>query len=366
MKNLIVNLNERSYPIIIGSGLLAQTGELIEQLNKGKVLLVSNPTVLNLYGDKVLNSLQQAGLNVNVATIPDGEIYKNLQEASNVLDKAVCCGLERDSLIIALGGGVIGDLAGFVASIYMRGIDFIQIPTTLLAQVDSSVGGKVAVNHPCGKNLIGSFHQPRMVLIDIETLLTLDDSEYRSGLAEVVKYGVIYDRGFFAFMENNIDEINTLDNETLQELIYRACTIKADIVNQDEKEMGIRIILNLGHTFGHSLEKLSGYSLRHGEAVAIGSIAACYLSCQMGLMDTGVLENIQKIYKKLNLIPPYPDIDNSQVYEGMLNDKKVCQGDIRMVIPLNIGNYHVLSGVGREAVEEALAHTKVFCGSDYQ
>lgn len=361
MKNLRVDLNERSYPIIIGSGLLEQSGHITRPIVNEKVLLVSNPTVFNLYGDKVLHSLEQAGAKVNIALMPDGEIYKNLEQANQVLDKAVSCRLGRDSLVVALGGGVVGDLAGFVASIYMRGIDFIQIPTTLLAQVDSSVGGKVAVNHPEGKNLIGSFHQPRMVLIDTQTISTLGVAEYRSGLAEVVKYGVIYDRGFFAFMENNIEEINRLDDECLQELIFRACTIKADIVNKDEKETGIRMILNLGHTFGHSLEKLSGYSLRHGEAVALGSIAACYLSCLMGLMNNDTLLKIQRLYKNLNLIPDYPDFQDRLVYEGMLNDKKVWKGDLRMVIPVEIGNYRLLTGVERKLVEKALANTQVFC-----
>lgn len=361
MKDLRVDLNERSYPIIIGSGLLERSGHFTRKVSNGKVLLVSNPTVFNLYGEKVLRSLEQADLKANVALMPDGEMYKNMEEAKHILDKAVSCRLERDSLVIALGGGVVGDLAGFVASIYMRGVDFIQIPTTLLAQVDSSVGGKVAVNHPEGKNLIGSFHQPRMVLIDTETLSTLDGAEYRSGLAEVVKYGVIYDRGFFAFMENNIDEINRLDDECLQELIFRACTIKADIVNKDEKETGIRIILNLGHTFGHSLEKLSRYSLRHGEAVALGSIAACYLSCLMGMMNTDTLVKIQQLYKNLNLVPRYPDFQDNLVYEGMLNDKKVWKGDLRMVIPIEIGNYRLLSGIERSLAEQALADTRFFC-----
>lgn len=363
MKNLHVNLNERSYPIIIGNDLLEKSGHYIGQLGSSQILLVSNPTVLNLYGEKVMTSLKEAGLNVSVAIIPDGETYKNMDEVSGVLDKAVSSQLERNSLVIALGGGVVGDLAGFVASVYMRGIDFIQIPTTLLAQVDSSVGGKVAVNHPGGKNLIGSFHQPRLVLIDIETLFTLDMAEYRSGLAEVVKYGVIYDRGFFGFMENNIEEINRLDKECVQELIYRACTIKADIVNQDEKEMGIRVILNLGHTFGHSLEKVTNYSLRHGEGVAIGTIAACYLSSLMGFMNPDTLEQIQQLYQKMNLIPPFPDIDNNIIYEGMLNDKKIWKGDLRIVIPLDIGNYRVISGVQQKQVDDALTSTRSFCHS---
>lgn len=363
MKNLRVELSERSYPIIIGNKLLEECGYFVRQTGAGEILLVSNPTVMSLYGEKVLNSLREAGLKVNSAIIPDGEIYKNLPEASKVLDAAVSSGLQRDSRVVALGGGVVGDLAGFVASVYMRGIDFIQIPTTLLGQVDSSVGGKVAVNHPEGKNLIGSFHQPRLVLIDIDTLSTLDKAEYRSGLAEVVKYGIIYDRGFFAFMENNIPEINQLDQECLQELIYRACAIKADIVNQDEKETGIRAILNLGHTFGHSLEKLSGYSLRHGEGVAIGTIAACYLSCSLDLMEIDALERIQRLYQALELLTPFPKTENSLIYEGMLNDKKVYNGDLRIVIPVNIGNYRILSGVKRELIENALESTRGFCRS---
>jgi 3-dehydroquinate synthase len=361
MKNLIVDLGDRSYPIIIGNGLLDSSGQLAGQLGSDKVLVVSNPTVFKLYGDNTVKSLQQAGLDTHVTLMPDGEIHKNMKEAMRVLDKAISFRLERDSLIVALGGGVVGDLAGFVAAVYMRGISLLQIPTTLLAQVDSSVGGKVAVNHPGGKNLIGSFHQPRMVLIDTHTLFTLDSAEYRAGLAEVVKYGVIYDRGFFAFMENNAEEINRLDHECLQELIFRACTIKADIVSQDEKETGIRVILNLGHTFGHSLEKLSGYSLRHGEGVAIGTIAACYLSRRMGFMDNDTLQKVLKLYVDLNLIPLFPDIEENKVYEGMLNDKKVWKGELRMVIPVGIGDYEVVSSVPEGMVQEALGQAKSFC-----
>jgi 3-dehydroquinate synthase len=314
-----------------------------------------------IYGQTVLDSLKQANPNVFEALIPDGEIYKNMHQANAVLDYAVSCRLDRNSLVIALGGGVIGDLAGFAASIYMRGIDFMQIPTTLLAQVDSSVGGKVAVNHPGGKNLIGSFHQPRLVLIDTGTLRTLDRAEYCSGLAEAVKYGVIYDLDFFNFIANNVDEINNLNSECLQELIYRACAIKADIVGQDEKETGIRIILNLGHTFGHSMEKLSGFRLRHGEAVALGSIAAAYFSFLSGYMQRDRLDNVLQLYQQLDLITPFPDLDNNQIYEGMLNDKKAFNGKPRLVIPVQIGEYRVFPEPEREYIEEALDLTRKFC-----
>lgn len=360
MKKLDVNLGERSYSIIIGNDLLDQSGIFARQISCGHVLLVSNTTVFPLYGEKVVNSFKQAGLEVTAVIIPDGETYKTLEQASQVLDQAIDAGMERGSLVAALGGGVVGDLAGFAASVYMRGIDVFQIPTTLLAQVDSSVGGKVAVNHPAGKNLVGSFHQPRMVLIDINTLTTLEEAEYRSGLAEVVKYGIIYDRGFFAFLENNQEEINKLQKDCLQELIYRSCTIKADIVGQDERETGIRAILNLGHTFGHSLEKLSGYSLRHGEAVAAGTIAACYLSHNMGYLSAEALERIQQLYLHLGLISPFPDFANDSIYREMLHDKKVVQGTVRIIIPRDIGSYSILPGIEWEQVEQALVDVRRF------
>jgi len=351
-----VRLEERSYPIIIASNVLAKTGDLIRSVTgAARVMLVSNPTVFRFYGPVVIDALQSSGFEVVVALMPDGEEYKNMEEAAKILDRAVKVQLERSSVLVALGGGVVGDLAGFVASIYQRGIDFIQIPTTLLAQVDSSVGGKVAVNHPGGKNLIGSFHQPCMVIIDSRTLATLEDREYFSGLGEVVKYGIIYDEDFFSFIEENAVKIRNKDEACIEKLIYQSCKIKSGIVEQDEKEMGIRSILNLGHTFGHSIEKLGNFSeYRHGEAVVMGTMAAAFLSLDIGLITMEQLQRIIDLYKKLGLSIQFPAFDPNNVYQGMLNDKKVLNKKLRLVLPKGIGNYAIVEDTSKEQVIAAI------------
>ncbi|MBO8159254.1 3-dehydroquinate synthase [Thermosyntropha sp.] len=340
MQRLKVNLGERSYFINIEAGILERTGEIIKEINSGKqVFLVSNPTVFPLYGEKVTDSLKRAGFNVETAFMPDGERYKNLHEAMKILDKAVEFNLERSSVVAALGGGVVGDLAGFVAAIYQRGVDFVQIPTTLLSQVDSSVGGKVAVNHPQGKNLIGSFHQPRTVIIDPITLNTLEEKEYKNGLGEVVKYGLIYDAEFFNFLEENANAIKNKEPDVVVEIIYRSCAIKSIIVEKDEKEAGIRALLNLGHTFGHALEKLTDYEVYgHGEALVMGTVAAAFLARDKKHIGDAELVRIINLYKKLDIYKPFPLIDPEQVYSAMLNDKKVMKGRLRLVLPNSIGS----------------------------
>ncbi len=257
MRQLKVELGQRSYSIYVKAGILEQVGVMSREFALARrVLLVSNPIVYDLYGSQTLESLRAAGFEPVLALMPDGEEYKNLDEAAKVLDIAVESHLERSSLIFALGGGVVGDLAGFAAAIYQRGIDFVQIPTTLLAQVDSSVGGKVAVNHPHGKNLLGAFHQPRAVFIDPQSLRTLEERDFKSGLGEAAKYAIIYDADFFAFLEDNVAAINEREETCIEELIYQSCRIKSLIVAEDEKESGLRMILNLGHTFGHAIETL--------------------------------------------------------------------------------------------------------------
>lgn len=360
MPELAVELGERSYNISIENGILKNTGRLTRSLNQsGKALLVSNPTVFPLYGPAVSEALDSAGFEVTIALIPDGEEYKNLEIAGEVLDAAVDARLERGSVVIALGGGVIGDLAGFVASIYQRGIDFIQIPTTLLAQVDSSVGGKVAVNHAQGKNLIGSFHQPRAVIIDPVTLTTLEERDYLSGLGEAVKYGIIYDQGFFRFLEEEAWLIADKDNSAVTELIYQSCRIKSKIVGQDERESGLRAILNLGHTFGHAIETLTGYGrCRHGEAVVMGTRAAVHLAVDLGYLSEADRRRITGLYKKLGLAFLFPDLAVDQVYQAMLGDKKVSGQRLRLVLPHGIGRHVIIDDPGFDKISAAIAKAR--------
>lgn len=352
MQELEVRLNERSYLIKIAPGILDDAGTLVRGVSKtGKLVLVSNPTVFPLYGQKVVSSLENAGFKVQVALMPDGESYKNMAEAEKILDAMFASGLERGSMVIALGGGVVGDLAGFVAAIYQRGIDFVQLPTTLLAQVDSSVGGKVAVNHPRGKNLIGAFHQPRLVLIDINTLATLDDREYRSGLAEVIKYGIIYDASFFNYLEENAHKIMDRNPECLSTIIYHSCRIKSEIVAQDEREEGVRAVLNLGHTFGHAIEKLTSYNVyRHGEAVAMGTMVAVNLAQDEGFLQGSDADRIKELYQQMDIPTDFPVLKAEEVYAAMLNDKKIIEGRLRIVLPREIGGFTIVDNCTKEKI----------------
>lgn len=352
---LTVPLGERSYHIHIGTGLLAQCGTQIAALTSSRVLLVTNPTVYQLYGEAVNHSLAEAGLEVHPALIPDGEEYKNMDETLKVIDQALRLQLDRQSIILALGGGVVGDLAGFAAAIYQRGIPFIQIPTTLLAQVDSSVGGKVGVNHPLGKNMMGAFHQPCLVVADLNTLDTLEERDYISGLGEVVKCGAVWDKSLFEFLEGHIHQINQRDKHCLQHIVYECCRIKSDIVGQDEREGGLRAVLNLGHTFGHSLEKLGGYHhYRHGEAVAMGMVAACFLAEELGCIRSGETERIVSLLKQLGLPIQVPDYASEDIYNGMLGDKKASHDKLRFILPAGIGRYTILDDPDKESVLQAI------------
>jgi len=356
MLELAVELGERTYNIFIENSMLSACGSLARGLNKNqKALLVSNPTVFSLYGAAVAEALDSAGFEVTIALMPDGEEFKNMEIANEVLDAAVEARLERGSLVFALGGGVVGDLAGFVAAIYQRGIDFIQIPTTLLAQVDSSVGGKVAVNHPQGKNLIGAFHQPRAVIIDPLTLNTLEDRDYLSGLGEAVKYGIIYDAEFFGFLEENAEQILARDSNAIARLIYHSCRIKSEIVAQDERESGIRAILNLGHTFGHAVETLTGYgTFRHGEAVVMGTRAAAHLAVELGYLSQSDLQRIADLYSQLGLTLLFPKLDAEQVYQAMLGDKKVSGHKLKLVLPRGIGQFEIIDDPGITRIAGAI------------
>ncbi len=362
LRELRVDLGERSYSIRIGAGSLTQAGAGISEASRARrFLLVSNERVYGLYGEKLVKALQSQGYEVLVSLMPDGEQYKNMDEAMKSIDRAIAWNLDRSGGVIALGGGVVGDLAGLVASLVHRGIDFIQLPTTLLAQVDSSVGGKVAVNHPRGKNLLGAFHQPRLVLIDPLTLKTLEEREYRGGLGEAVKYGIACDAGFFGYLEEHVEQVRAQDPECIEELIYQACRIKAAVVEEDEQEAGHRMVLNLGHTFGHSLEMLGEYqAFRHGEAVAMGTIAAAFMALEMGYLDQGQLNRIGLLYRALGLATRFPGYDPEEVYTGMMNDKKSSHNRLRFILPRGIGAYVVVEAPPRELVYRAIRQAQKY------
>lgn len=328
MERITVNLAERSYPISIGAGLFEDPAYLSQVLsNKNinqKVVVISNVTVAPLYADKILHQLKQLGCDASLLELPDGEQYKNLDVFNQVMNFLLEGSYARDVVIIALGGGVIGDLVGFASACYQRGVDFIQIPTTLLSQVDSSVGGKTAVNHPLGKNMIGAFYQPKAVIIDTNCLSTLPEREFAAGIAEVIKYGIIYDGAFFDWLEENLDRLYTLDEDALTYAIARCCQIKAEVVAQDEKESGIRALLNLGHTFGHAIEAELGYgNWLHGEAVSSGTVMAAKTSLLRGLISEEQFERIVALLRraKLPVHTPY-SMSFDDFIKHMMRDKK--------------------------------------------
>lgn len=348
-----VGLGVRSYPIWIGEGLLAGLGARIRQRVAGeRVLVITNPTVQDLYGAAVAASLSAAGLKVFWAGIPDGEEHKTLATAAHLYDMSFNAGLDRDCPVVALGGGVVGDIAGFVASTYMRGVPFVQVPTTLLAQVDSSVGGKVAVNHPRGKNIIGAFYQPVLVLADVETLRTLPERELRAGIAEIIKYGVIRDGAFFAWLETNLEGLLAGDPEALAYAVEVSCRIKAQVVEEDETERNLRQILNYGHTIGHAVEALTDYRVYvHGEAVGIGMAAAARLAVRLGLLDEAAEHRIVSLVRRAGLPSAIPAaLEFEQAWTSMERDKKARGGRITFVLPEAVGRVRICPGVAPEAV----------------
>ncbi len=337
MKKLLVELGDRSYPIYIGAGLLNQPELLSQHIKARQVVIVSNATIAPLYLDKILKNLLK--FDVETVILPDGEQFKTLEYVTRIFDKLLACKFSRNATLIALGGGVIGDMGGFAAACYQRGIAFLQIPTTLLAQVDSSVGGKTGVNHPLGKNMIGAFYQPQCVIADADVLDTLDDRQLSAGLAEVIKYGLIRDIGFFEWLENNINKLLARDKNALAYAIEQSCLNKADVVAEDETETGVRATLNLGHTFGHAIETGTGYgTYLHGEAVAIGTCQAADLSRRKGWLNDADVERIITLFKRCNL-PAYPpeEIDSDRFLELMSVDKKNVNGQIRLILLTKIG-----------------------------
>ncbi|MEX5212607.1 MAG: 3-dehydroquinate synthase [Nitrospiraceae bacterium] len=342
-EQLTVSLGERSYPIAIQSGLLDEIGRRLNELGAtGKVGLISDQTVARLYARRVTAALRREGYSVRLITVPSGERAKSLHWLGRVLDILVAERFERGSYLVALGGGVIGDLTGFAASTYLRGVPFVQVPTTVIAQVDSSVGGKTGVNHRLGKNLIGSFYQPRAVLIDPATLQTLPVREVRAGLAEVIKYGVIADADFFRYLEEQIAAVRTLDQEAMARVIRRSCEIKAAVVGVDEREADRRRILNYGHTVGHALEVLGAYrSLVHGEAVAIGMVAEASLAVHLGQCHPNVPERLSALVQTAGLPYRLPRIPMAKMWTAMQHDKKVHQGAVYGVWPVRIGEVRI-------------------------
>ena len=350
-----VELQERRYPILIGSGLLQD--ERSYPIKRGdRVMIVTNPTVAQFYLDTVIYALEKRGCEVDHVLLPDGEKYKTL-ESLNLIFTALLQGNHgRDTTIIALGGGVIGDVAGFAAASYQRGVRLIQIPTTLLSQVDSSVGGKTAVNHELGKNMIGAFYQPSMVIIDTLTLNTLPKREVNAGLAEVIKYGAILDYEFFEWLEQHIDELVALYPEALQHCISRCCQIKADVVARDETEKGDRALLNLGHTFGHAIETHLGYgNWLHGEAVSTGMMMAAALSEELGDISIADVSRLEKLLARANLPTVSPDTMQPEDYlPHMMRDKKVLAGKLRLVLLKSLGQAYVANDTDHTLVLNAI------------
>lgn len=350
-----VELKERRYPIHIGAGLLSDESRY--PLKSGdKVMIVTNPTVAQHYLAQVTETLEKIGCSVESVLLPDGEKYKTLDSLNLIFTALLKANHGRDTTIIALGGGVIGDVAGYAAASYQRGVRFIQIPTTLLAQVDSSVGGKTAVNHELGKNMIGAFYQPCAVIIDTLTLSTLPKREVNAGLAEVIKYGIILDAEFFLWLEQHIDQLVALAPEALQKCIARCCQIKADVVARDETEKGDRALLNLGHTFGHAIETHLGYgNWLHGEAVAAGMLMAAVLSEQLGDLSLEDVARIEKLLARANLPTVSPDSMQAEDYlPHMMRDKKVLAGKLRLVLLKKLGQAYVASDTDKALVLDAI------------
>lgn len=354
METLNVDLGDRSYPIFIGSGLLAQPSLLTDYIQGQSVLVVSNETIAPIYLDKVMSQLND--YKADSCILPDGEQFKNLDVVNQIFTKLLEERFDRRTTLVALGGGVVGDMTGFAAAAYQRGVNFIQVPTTLLSQVDSSVGGKTGVNHPLGKNMIGAFHQPQSVVVDIDTLSTLEDRELIAGIAEVIKYGLIIDAEFFAWLEDNIDSLLNRDPAALTYAIRRSCEIKAEVVAADEKEAGQRALLNLGHTFGHAIETAMGYgNWLHGEAVGCGMVMAAQMSNTLGWLSDEALDRTTLLIQRAQLPTVPPDkITAERFLELMQVDKKVIDGALRLVLLKDIGQSLVTADYEPQALMETL------------
>ena len=356
MRKVRVKLGSNGYEIRIGSGLLTQAGQYLKGMGFGdKLVIVTDPTVKDLYGDILKQSLINDGFKVAILLVPEGEEQKSLETAGRLYHELTDIYTERMTPILALGGGVIGDLAGFVAATYMRGVPLIQMPTTLLAQGDSSIGGKVAVNHGRLKNKIGAFYHPRLTISDISTLKTLSSRELSDGLAEIIKHGAILDEEFLGYLEDNLDKIKSLDAQVLERVVSRSAEIKAGVVEKDELDLGWRNILNCGHTIGHAIESVSGLKIWHGEAVAIGMLVEAKISNKMGILGSDELVRLKSVFERANLPTEIPKLEAAKIIQAMKHDKKILQGKLVFALPKSIGNVFITDEVSPSLIEEALA-----------
>jgi 3-dehydroquinate synthase len=353
---LKVNLPFNAYEILIGQNWINALPEYLSSLNKASTsILISDNNVFPLYGEKVLQILHAAGFQVKFAIIEAGEENKNLATLEFLYNKMLDYGLDRNSSVIALGGGIVGDVAGFAAATYMRGISCLQIPTTLLAQVDSSIGGKTGVNLTKGKNLVGAFHQPKLVFIDIDFLKTLPKKEFLTGLAEIIKYGIIWDNDLFTYLETHQEQILANHSPALMHIIKHCCAIKAEIVSNDEKEAGLRALLNLGHTFGHAFETLTNYSqFTHGEAVAIGTVYAARLANHLGYLPSNDKDRILKLISSFGLPTDYGTLNKNAILQQMYKDKKSSGGKLKLILPEAIGKSDIFSNIDETAILKIL------------
>lgn len=358
MVKIDIELGERSYPIHIGSGLITQSDLYGHAITGKNVLIVSNETVAPLYFDKVLAAL--SGYNVNSIILPDGEAYKTLATLETIYDRLLELRYDRTCTLIALGGGVIGDMCGYAAASYQRGVNFIQIPTTLLSQVDSSVGGKTGVNHPLGKNMIGAFHQPKAVIADIQSLSTLDDRQLKAGLSEVIKYGFLIDKPFYDWLCLNMQVLLDRDEAALSYAVQRCCQIKADVVAQDEREKGLRALLNLGHTFGHAIETAMGYgNWLHGEAVATGMCMAADLSMRLGWLTSQEKQDCIRLVERAGLPTQSPnEMSTQQFIDLMAQDKKVRDHTLNLILLKGIGKTVMTSDFTEEMLIATIENTR--------
>ncbi len=358
METLTVNLAERSYPIHIGAGLMMSSTLFAPHIVGKRVMIVTNETVAPLY----LNALKAtlSDYQIDTLILPDGEAYKTLASFERIMSALLEGTHGRDTTLIALGGGVIGDLVGFAAACYQRGVAFIQVPTTLLSQVDSSVGGKTAVNHPLGKNMIGAFYQPKAVVIDIHCLNSLPERELAAGMAEVIKYGVMWDKPFFEWLESHVDDIYAMKEDALIHVVYRCCEIKADVVSQDETETGVRALLNLGHTFGHAIEAEQGYgNWLHGEAVAVGIIQAAETAHRLGFISEDDVARQRNLLAAARLPVKAPaEMGFEQYIHHMLRDKKAKAGKLRLVLPVTLGRADLFSDVDPSVLNDVINATR--------
>ncbi|NMF90004.1 3-dehydroquinate synthase [Aromatoleum petrolei] len=355
MRTLNVALGDRSYPIHIGRGLLADPSLIVPFLRTPRVAIVTNDVVGPLYLDPLQSVLRDSGVRVHAVTLPDGEVHKDWPTLNLIFDMLLEARCERSTTLLALGGGVVGDMTGFAAATYQRGVPFIQIPTTLLSQVDSSVGGKTAINHPLGKNMIGAFYQPKLVLADTATLETLPANELAAGLAEVIKYGLIRDPAFFEWLESNVERLVAREPEALAFAIERSCANKAEVVAADETEQGERALLNLGHTFGHAIETGMGYGAwLHGEAVAAGTMMAAELSARLGWLSGDEVARIEALHRRAGLPVHGPRLDASRYLALMAHDKKVEAGRLRLILLRGIGRAVIHADATPEAIAAAI------------